>query len=135
MLAVKKERVAQSSPLEAMLSFKQDILSVDWGDPVACQRLVRDMAALMVSVPDYDVVGMNPLVDRLRHDLRNIHDRDDGLDSINKLHQRINVSRAYISQFRDGQMVCMNIMNRMAKEFGVRYIVENYQDTNGASIE
>ncbi len=92
-------------------------------------------AAIVQSLPDYDVIGMESLVERLRHELKHIHERQDGLDSINKLSIKINVSRTYLAKFRDGGMVCMNIMNRVADAFHVRYLVENYEDQKGSLTE
>ncbi|MFC1748975.1 hypothetical protein ACFL2V_09245 [Pseudomonadota bacterium] len=83
---------------------------------------------LIQSLPKYDVIGMDNLVGMLRHELINIQNRTDGIDSINKLSMKINVSRTHLSNFRDGGMVCMNIMNRLAAVFNIRYLVENYTD-------
>ncbi len=85
-------------------------------------------AQLIQSLPKYDVVGMDALVNRLRQDLTNIHERKDGIDSINKLSMKISVSRTHLANFRDGGMVCMNIMNKLAIAFNVRYLIENYKD-------
>ncbi|MDH5480937.1 MAG: hypothetical protein OEX11_09290, partial [Nitrosomonas sp.] len=46
-------------------------------------------ASIMQSLPDYDVIGMEALVERLRLELRQIHDRQDGINSINKLSAKI----------------------------------------------
>ncbi|MCF6254891.1 MAG: hypothetical protein L3J98_06235 [Gammaproteobacteria bacterium] len=85
-------------------------------------------AQLIQGLPKYDVVGMDNLVERLREELANISERKDGLDSINKLSMKINVSRTHLSNFRDGGMVCMNIMNRLTAAFNIRYLIENYKD-------
>ncbi len=85
-------------------------------------------AQLIQNLPKYDVVGMDNLVKCLRQELKNINSRKDGIDSINKLSLKINVSRTHLSNFRDGGMVCMNIMNRLTTAFNIRYLIENYQD-------
>jgi len=85
-------------------------------------------AQLIQNLPKYDVVGMANLVTRLRSELKSINSREDGIDSISKLSMKINVSRTHLSNFRDGGMVCMNIMNRLATAFNIRYLIENYQD-------
>ena len=85
-------------------------------------------AQLIQGLPKYDVIGMDNLVKRLRQELANINNREDGIDSINKLSMKINVSRTHLSNFRDGGMVCMNIMNRLTTAFTIRYLIENYQD-------
>ncbi|MCF6258960.1 MAG: hypothetical protein L3J98_02170 [Gammaproteobacteria bacterium] len=85
-------------------------------------------AQLIQGLPKYDVVGMDNLVERLRKELTNINERKDGIDSINKLSMKINVSRTHLSNFRDGRMVCMNIMNRLTTAFNIRYLIENYKD-------
>lgn len=92
-------------------------------------------AAIVQSLPDYDVIGMEPLVECLRHELKHIHERKDGLDSINKLSTKIRVSRTYLAKFRDGSMVCMNIMNRIAEAFNIRYLIANYDDKKSSLIE
>ena len=94
-------------------------------EPVAAFNTLIELAQL---IPKYDVIGMNSLVALLRHELIHIHARTDGIDSINKLATKINVSRAYLSNFRDGRMVCMNIMNRLAAAFNIRYLIDNYTD-------
>ena len=85
-------------------------------------------AQLIQGLPKYDVIGMDNLVERLRKELTNINERKDGIDSINKLSMKINVSRTHLSNFRDGGMVCMNIMNRLTTAFNIRYLIENYKD-------
>lgn len=90
------------------------------------------VAQLFQCLPKYDVIGMDNLVVLLRNELANIQHRTDDIDSINKLSARINVSRTHLSNFRDGGMVCMNIMNRLANIFGIRYLVENYTDQEQA---
>ena len=85
-------------------------------------------AQFIQNLPKYDVVGMDNLIERLREELMNIHERTDGIDSINKLSMKINVSRTHLSNFRDGGMVCMHIMNRIANVFNIRYLIENYDD-------
>jgi len=85
-------------------------------------------AQLIQDLPKYDVVGMDDLVSRLRKELKDINNRKDGIDSINKLSMKINVSRTHLSNFRDGGMVCMHIMNRLTTAFNIRYLIENYQD-------
>lgn len=85
-------------------------------------------AHFIQSLPRYDVIGMDNLVKRLREELVDINKRKDGIDSINKLSRKIDVSRTHLSNFRDGGMVCMNIMNRLAAAFNIRYLIENYQD-------
>ncbi len=106
-------------------------------EEVALQNKVTDQASIEVlkkivglvqSLPKYDVIGMDNLIILLRNELINIHKRTDGIDSINKLAIKINVSRTYLSNFRDGRMVCMNIMNRLADAFNIRYLIENYAD-------
>jgi hypothetical protein len=87
---------------------------------------------LVQHIPKYDVIGMDNLVALLRNELINIQYRTDGIDSINKLSAKINVSRTYLSNFRDGRMVCMNIMNRLATAFNIRYLVENYTEQEEA---
>ncbi|MBI3773379.1 MAG: hypothetical protein HY272_11850 [Gammaproteobacteria bacterium] len=86
-------------------------------------------------IPQYDAIGMEALAELLRNELIRIHDREDGIDSINKLSARINVSRAYLAKFRDGGMVCMNIMNRIAWAFNIKYMIENYEDQKLTRIE
>lgn len=95
----------------------------------------NNAASIIQSLPDYDVIGMEALVERLRHELKHIHERQDGLNSINKLSTQTRVSRPYLSKFRDGGMVCMNIMNRIAEAFGIRYLIENYADPKDSPIE
>ncbi len=85
-------------------------------------------AQLIQDLPKYDIVGMDNLVKRLRKELTDINKRKDGIDSINKLSMKINVSRTHLANFRDGGMVCMNIMNRLATAFNIRYLIENYRD-------
>ncbi|HHI92917.1 MAG TPA: hypothetical protein ENK04_05275 [Gammaproteobacteria bacterium] len=85
-------------------------------------------AQLIQDLPKYDIVGMDNLVKRLRKELTDINKRKDGIDSINKLSMKINVSRTHLANFRDGGMVCMNIMNRLAIAFNIRYLIENYRD-------
>ncbi len=85
-------------------------------------------AQLIQSLPKYDVIGMDNLVIRLREELTNINKRKDGIDSINKLSMKINVSRTHLSNFRDGGMVCMHIMNRLTIAFNIRYLIENYKE-------
>jgi hypothetical protein len=97
--------------------------------------ILEQASAVLQKLPHYDVIGMNDLVERLRHELQMIHGRNDGLNSINKLSAKINVSRAYLARFRDGDMVCMNIMNRIANAFGIRYMIENYDDPKNFVIE
>ncbi len=94
----------------------------------ASNEVLNKILELVQSLPKYDVIGMDNLVSLLRHELINIHERTDGIDSINKLAAKINVSRTYLSNFRDGRMVCMNIMNRLAAAFDIRYLIENYTD-------
>ena len=94
-------------------------------DSVATFNTIIELAQ---RIPKYDVIGMDNLVALLRNELINIHERTDGIDSINKLAAKINVSRTYLSNFRDGRMVCMNIMNRLAAAFNIRYLIENYTD-------
>ena len=89
---------------------------------------LNELVQLVQRIPKYDVIGMDNLVALLRNELMNIQYRTDGIDSINKLSTEINVSRTYLSNFRDGRMVCMNIMNRLATVFNIRYLVENYTD-------
>ncbi|HFE38494.1 MAG TPA: hypothetical protein ENK06_08805 [Gammaproteobacteria bacterium] len=91
-------------------------------------QFFSQVTALIENFPQYDVVGMDALVDRLRHELQVIHTRDDELNSINKLSAHIQVSRTYLAKFRDGGAVGMNIMNRIAGAFQIRYIIENYDD-------
>lgn len=98
-------------------------------------EILGQIAAIVEEVPKYDVVGFHELADRLRYELRYINRRKDGINSINKLHKLTRVSRSYLQSFRDGQMVCMNIMNRLAAAFGITYVVENYPDINKDSIE
>ena len=93
---------------------------------------LNKMVQLVQRIPKYDVVGMDNLVALLRNELMNIQHRTDGIDSINKLASKINVSRTYLSNFRDGRMVCMNIMNRLATIFNIRYLIENYTDQEQA---
>jgi len=90
--------------------------------------VLTEAAELIQSLPKYDVVGMENLVKRLRKELTDINKREDGIDSINKLSMKINVSRTHLSNFRDGGMVCMNIMNRLTSAFDIRYLIENYKD-------
>ncbi len=85
-------------------------------------------AEIIQSLPKYDVIGMENLVKRLRKELADINKRKDGIDSINKLSMKIHVSRTHLANFRDGGMVCMNIMNRLATAFDIRYLIENYED-------
>ncbi len=94
-------------------------------EPVAAFNTLIELAQL---IPKYDVIGMDNLIALLRHELIHIHERTDGIDSIKKLAAKINVSRTYLSNFRDGRMVCMNIMNRLAAIFNIRYLIENYTD-------
>lgn len=91
-------------------------------------EVLNKLVQLVQSLPKYDVTGMDNLVSLLRNELINIHKRTDGIDSINKLSAKINVSRTYLSNFRDGRMVCMNVMNRLAAAFNIRYLIENYTD-------
>lgn len=98
-------------------------------------EFINKAASIMQNLPGYDVIGMEALVERLRHELTHIQTRQDGLDSINKLSAKIHVSRTYLSKFRDGGMVCMNIMNRIAQAFGIRYLIENYQDPKNTPIK
>lgn len=98
-------------------------------------RVFSQAAAVARNIPQYDVVGMEALVDRLRYELKNIHMRTDGLNSINKLSMKVRVSRTYLAKFRDGGMVCMNIMNRIAAAFSIRYLIENYEDPKHAMID
>ncbi|NOY73623.1 MAG: hypothetical protein GXP14_14870 [Gammaproteobacteria bacterium] len=84
-------------------------------------------AQLIRDLPKYDVVGMDNLIKRLRQELKDINNRKDGIDSINKLSMKINVSRTHLSNFRDGGMVCMHIMNRLTTVFNIRYLIENYK--------
>ena len=93
---------------------------------------LNKMVQLVQRIPKYDVIGMDNLVVLLRKELMNIQHRTDGIDSLNKLSIKINVSRTYLSNFRDGRMVCMNIMNRLATIFNIRYLVENYTDQEQA---
>lgn len=94
-------------------------------EPVTAFNTLIELAQ---RIPKYDVIGMDNLVSMLRNELINIHERTDGIDSINKLAAKINVSRTYLSNFRDGRMVCMNIMNRLAAAFDIRYLIDNYTD-------
>lgn len=89
---------------------------------------LNELVQLVQQIPRYDVIGMDNLVALLRNELMNIQHRTDGIDSINKLSAKIDVSRTHLSNFRDGGMVCMNIMNRLANTFNIRYLVENYTD-------
>jgi len=89
----------------------------------------------IANLPNVDVFGMTALVDRLRHELRHIRKRNDPTNSLTTLSNKINVSRTYLTQFRDGGMVCMNIMNRLASEFKIRYMIENYQDPTDSPIK
>ncbi len=91
-------------------------------------KVLTRAAQLIQNLPKYDVVGMDNLVTFLRQELKNINSRKDGIDSINKLSMKINVSRTHLSNFRDGGMVCMHIMNRLTTAFNIRYLIENYQD-------
>lgn len=91
-------------------------------------EFLNKATAIIESLPEYDVIGMETLVARLRAELKSIHNRKDGLDSINKLSAKIQVSRTYLAKFRDGGSVCMNIMNRLAEAFQIRYLIENYED-------
>lgn len=91
-------------------------------------KVFARVTALIENFPQYDVVGMNALVERLRHEIQIIHTRTDGLNSINKLSAHIHVSRSYLAKFRDGGTVGMNIMNRIAGAFQLRYVIDNYED-------
>ncbi|MBL1260328.1 MAG: hypothetical protein COB33_007345 [Thiotrichaceae bacterium] len=124
-LAALKERIkAETSSLQGREPKYQEM-----------RKCLDAIASLAKTLPQYDVISMNALVDRLRHDLKTIHQRTDELDSIKKLSLKINVSRSYLAKFRDGGMVCMNIMNRIAKAFGIRYMIENYSSDNEGLIE
>jgi len=112
-------------------SVEQLTHELESGKKVTFQETVNVLtkaAQLIQGLPKYDVVGMDNLVERLREELTNINERKDGVDSINKLSIKINVSRTHLSNFRDGGMVCMNIMNRLTTAFNIRYLIENYKD-------
>jgi len=94
--------------------------------------VLTEAAQFIQNFPKYDVVGMGNLVSRLRKELININKRKDGIDSINKLSIKLNISRTHLSNFRDGGMVCMNIMNRLAIAFDILYLIENYKDPESA---
>lgn len=98
-------------------------------------QIISQASGLIQDLPQYDAIGMNDLVERLRHELKTIHTRENGFNSINKLSSKIKVSRSYLARFRDGEAVCMNIMNRIASAFGIRYLVENYDEQNKLIIE
>ena len=120
-------RLSSPSSLASINKLKElwDDEEVSYPDAL---RIFARAASIVQSLPQYDVIGMDALVERLRDELRMIHQRTDGLDSINKLSARIRVSRSYLAKFRDGGMVCMNIMNRIAQAFQITYMIENYQD-------
>lgn len=127
--------VTQEHKIHGITQLRQELSA---GKELSKQEMLEffDKAALIIqSLPEYDVIGMEPLVERLRHELKHIHERRDGLNSLNKLSAKIRVSRTYLSKFRDGGMVCMNIMNRIAEAFGIRYLIENYADPKGSMIE
>lgn len=117
-----------ASNLQSASHISQELMRQnEVADPTSIE-LLNKMVQLVQSLPKYDVIGMDSLVSLLRNELINIHKRTDGIDSINKLAAKINVSRTYLSNFRDGRMVCMNIMNRLAAAFNIDYLIENYTD-------
>jgi hypothetical protein len=112
-------------------SAKQISQGLGFGGEVAHQAPIEklnELMQLLQHIPKYDVIGMDNLVALLRKELVNIQHRTDGIDSINKLSAKIDVSRTHLSNFRDGGSVCMHIMNRLATVFNIRYLVENYTD-------
>ncbi len=129
--------VKLSSKLETLESLQAMASIGDKKEPSIKEalRVFYRMTALIENFPQYDVVGMQALVERLRDELRTIHTRDDGLNSINKLSARIHISRSYLATFRDGGMVGMNIMNRIAGAFKIRYVIDNYEDPSPLLVE
>ncbi len=112
-------------------SVEQLTQELESGKKVTFQETVDVLtkaAQLIQGLPKYDVIGMDNLVEHLRKELIYINERKDGIDSINKLSIKTNVSRTHLSNFRDGRMVCMNIMNRLSTAFNIRYLIENYKD-------
>ncbi len=116
----------RSTSADAIEDIRQILEDANPGSVFELKSALMQISEVINVVPKHDVIGFNALGDRLRHELRNIGDRTDGLNSINKVHQETKVSRAYLQEFRDGKAVCMNIMNRLAIAFDIQYAVENY---------
>ncbi len=123
------------SLLTELISVKQLIDSADYNSLTSMRNALAKTSLVVEALPDYQAVGMENLVDQLRHELKNIKYRNDGLNSINKLSATINVSRAWISKFRDGNAVCMNVMNRIACAFGISFVIDNYRDDESLTID
>ncbi len=127
-IASVSQLLGHGSELHSVEQLTQELES---GKKVTFQETVDVLTKatqLIQGLPKYDVIGMDNLVEHLRKELININERKDGVDSINKLSIKTNVSRTHLSNFRDGRMVCMNIMNRLSTAFNIRYLIENYKD-------
>ena len=129
--------IAQLVTDQRVDSIRQLNQSLDGKAPTYSEalKIFAQASAIVNKLPQYDVLGMHELSERLREELKNIHMREDEINSINKLSAKINVSRAYLARFRDGDMVCMNIMNRIASAFNIRYLIENYDDPKESPIK
>lgn len=75
----------------------------------------------------YDATSIIELQSLLRKRLKDIQDKK-VKGSLRAIGSQINVSHTYLGKFRDGDNVCMNIMNRLANHFGYRYYLENYDE-------
>lgn len=117
--------------IQTIKQMSRDLMDGDEPSPQEVLDFFSKAAKIVQNLPEYDVIGMDQLVGRLRDELKRISDRTDGLNSLNKLSAKTGISRTYLAKFRDGGSVCMNIMNRIAREFQVRYLIENYEDNKG----
>ncbi|MEE8056587.1 MAG: hypothetical protein V3T17_01945 [Pseudomonadales bacterium] len=76
-----------------------------------------------------DAEGIRELQTLLRERLRAIKNREIP-GSLRKIGREINISHTYLTEFRDGKPVSMNIMNRLANHFGYRYLIGNYSESD-----
>ncbi|MEE8059608.1 MAG: hypothetical protein V3T17_17505 [Pseudomonadales bacterium] len=86
------------------------------------------------TVVNYDATNIAKLGSLLRNHLLAIKLKTEP-GSLRKIGREINISHTYLSEFRDGKAISLNIMNRLANHFGYRYYIENYvEDGNDMGL-
>ena len=76
---------------------------------------------------DYDAHSIHELQALLRSRLIAIKGKPE-LGSLRSIGLEIGVSHTWLGDFRDGKSVGINIMNRLANYFSIRYHIENYHE-------
>lgn len=77
------------------------------------------------------VYGISELVDELRYKLK----EDTKNRQLRKTAKAINVSHPWLGKFRDGQAVCMGVINSLANHYGIRYQIANFNPEELMSID